>query len=192
MPPCSCCRRLTGGGGPRSEGGSTADRQSRPRHPGGRDGGAGAMGTPNEGGSFGNGACRVGAGGRRCRVTIPDGAVGDQEGGYGMTATGGGTTGWRRSRILSPPGDAAQGDQLKTAVNGINYGSGRALDDEFVDDDDNGPGGGGPALMIVDEDDRAGVVTGGNDEGNCLRSRLICDDGIGGGRVLGVAFIVNA
>lgn len=192
MPPCSCCRRLTGGGGPRSEGGSTAGQQSRPRHPGGRDGGAGAMGTPNEGGSFGNGACRVGAGGRRCRVTIPDGAVGDQEGGYGMTATGGGTTGWRRSRILSPPGDAAQGDQLKTAVNGINYGSGRALDDEFVDDDDNGPGGGGPALMIVDEDDRAGVVTGGNDEGNCLRSRLICDGGIGGGRVLGVAFIVNA
>jgi hypothetical protein len=80
-----------------------------------------------------------------------------------------------------PPGDAAQGDQLKTAVNGNTYGSGRALDDEFVDNDDNGPGGGGPALMIVDEDDRAGVVTGGNDEGNCLRSRLICDDGIGRG-----------
>ena len=92
-----------------------------------------------------------------------------------------------------PPGDAAQGDQWKTAaLNGNNYGSGRALDDENVDGNDNGLGGGGPALMIVDEDDRAGVVTGGNDEGNCLRSRLICDDGIGGGRVLGVAFIVNA
>ena len=69
-----------------------------------------------------------------------------------MTATGGGTAGWRTSWILSPPGDAAQGDQLKTTVHGNNYGSGRALDDEFVDDDDNGPGGGGPALMIVDED----------------------------------------
>ena len=97
-----------------------------------------------------------------------------------------------KSDPLPPLGDAAQGDQLKTAMNGNNYGSGKALDDEFVDNDDNGPGGGGPALMIVDEDDRAGVVTGGNDEGNCLRSRLICDDGIGGGRVLGVAFIVNA
>jgi hypothetical protein len=66
-------------------------------------------------------------------------------------------------------------------VNGNNYGSSRALDDEFVDDDGNEPGGGGPALMIVDKDDRAGVATGGNNEGNCLRSRLTCDDGIGRG-----------
>ncbi len=114
-------------------------------------------------------------------MTVCDGAVGDQEDGYGMTATGGGTAGWRRSRILSPPGDAAQGDQWKTAVNSNNYGSGRALDDEHVDDDDNGLGGGGPALMIVDEDDLAGVATGGDDEGNCLRSHLICNDGIGRG-----------
>ncbi len=37
-----------------------------------------------------------------------------------------------------PPGDAAQGDQLKTPVNGNTYGSGRALDNEIVDNDDNG------------------------------------------------------
>jgi hypothetical protein len=78
-------------------------RQSRPRHRDGRNGGASAMGTPNEGGSFGNVACRVGVGGRCCHVTIRDGAVGDQEGGYGMTAPGGGTAGWRRSWILPPP-----------------------------------------------------------------------------------------
>jgi hypothetical protein len=66
-------------------------------------------------------------------------------------------------------------------VNGNNYGSGRALDDENVDGNDNGLGGGGPALMIVDEDDRAGVATGGDDEGNCLCSCLICNDGIGRG-----------
>ncbi len=52
-----------------------------------------------------------------------------------------------------PPGDAAQGDQWKTGMNGNNYGSSRALDDENVDNDDNGLGGGGPALMIDDEDD---------------------------------------
>ncbi len=78
-----------------------------------------------------------------------------------------------------PPGDAAQGDQWKTAVNGNNCGSGRALDNENVDGNDHELGGGGPALMIVDEDDQAGVATGGDNEGNCLRSRLICDDGIG-------------
>jgi hypothetical protein len=71
--------------------------ESRPRHCGGRDNGAGDMGPPNEGGLFGNSACRVGTGGRRCRVTIRDDTVGDQEGGYGTTATGGGTAGWRRS-----------------------------------------------------------------------------------------------
>jgi hypothetical protein len=66
-------------------------------------------------------------------------------------------------------------------MNGNNYRSGRALDDENVDDDDNGSRGGGPALMIDDKDDRAGVATGGDNEGNCLRSCLICDDGIGRG-----------
>jgi hypothetical protein len=151
------------------------------RHCSGRDSGASAMGTLNEGGSFGSGICRVGKGGHCCRVTICDGAVGDQKGGYGTPPTGGGTAGWRRSRILSPPRDAAQGDQLKTTVNGNNYGSGRALDDEFVDNDDNGPGGGGLTLMIENKDSRAGVATGGDDEGNRLRSRLICEDNIGRG-----------
>ena len=70
---------------------------------------------------------------------------------------------------------------MKTAMNGNNYSSGRALDDEFMDNDDNGPGGGGPALMIKDEDGQAGVATGGDDEGNRLRSRLICNDGNGRG-----------
>ena len=92
-------------------------------HCDGRDSGVGAMGTPNEGGLFGSGAFRVGTGRRRRRMTVRDGAVGDQEGGYGTPATGGGTIGWRRSRILSPPRDAAQGDQWKTAVKGSNYGS---------------------------------------------------------------------
>ena len=114
-------------------------------------------------------------------MTFCDGAVGNQEDGYGTMATTGGTAGWRRSRILSPPGDAAQGDQWKTAVNGNNYSSSRALDNENVDGDDNGSGGGGPALMIIDKDNRAGVVTGGDNEGNCLRSRLICNEGIGRG-----------
>ena len=77
--------------------------ESRPRHHGGCDDNAGTMGTPDEGGSFGNDACHIGTGGRRCQVTIRDGAVCNQEGGYGTTATGGGTTGWRRSRILPPP-----------------------------------------------------------------------------------------
>jgi hypothetical protein len=66
-------------------------------------------------------------------------------------------------------------------MNGNNYGSDRALDDENVDDYDNGSGGGGVASMIDNKDDQAGVVTGGNDEGNCLRSRLICNDDIGRG-----------
>ena len=138
-------------------------------------------GPPSRGGSFGNGACRVGTGGRRRRVTLCDGAVGNQEDGYGTPATGGGTPRWRRSWILSPPGDTAQGDQWKTALNGNNYGSSRALDDENVDGNGNGLGGGGPALMIVDEDNQEGVATGGDDEGNCLRSRLVCNDGIGRG-----------
>jgi hypothetical protein len=66
---------------------------------------------------------------RRCCVPVCDGAVGDRDGGQGATATEEGTVEWRRSRILSPLGDAAQGDQRKTAVNGNNYGSNRALDD---------------------------------------------------------------
>ena len=48
-------------------------------------------------------------------------------------------------------------------MNGNNYGSGRALDDENVDNDDNGLGGGGPASMIDNKDDEAGVATGEND-----------------------------
>ena len=96
-------------------------------------------------------------------MTFCDGAVGNQEDGYGTMATTGGTAGWRRSRILSPPGDADQGDQWKTAMNGNNYGSGRALDDENVDNDDNELGGGGPASMIDNKDDEAGVATGKND-----------------------------
>jgi hypothetical protein len=65
--------------------------------------------------------------------------------------------GGRRSRILSPPRDAAQGDQWKTAVNGNKYSSGRALDDESVDNNNNRLGGGGLVWTIVNEDDRAGA-----------------------------------
>jgi hypothetical protein len=95
---------------------------------------------------------------------------------------------------IPPPGEADQGNQWwKTTVNGNNYGSGRASDDENVDDNDNGSGGGGPASMIKDKGDQAGVATGGNDEGDCLRSRLICTTALDGGWVLlGIAFIVNA
>ncbi len=50
-------------------------------HLGGRDGGNGPTGPPNEGGSFGNGACHFGSGGRRCRVLVHDVAVGDQDDG---------------------------------------------------------------------------------------------------------------
>ena len=65
--PCCRSRRLTGGGGPRSKGGSTHRRlpERRPRHCGGRDGGAGAMGPySEEGGACGSGTCLVGPGGR--------------------------------------------------------------------------------------------------------------------------------
>ena len=71
--------------------------ESRPRHRGSCNNGAGAMGTPNKRGLFGNSACRVGTGGRCCCVTVCDSTMGGQEGGYGTTATGGGTAGWRRS-----------------------------------------------------------------------------------------------
>ena len=78
-------------------------------------------------------------------------------------------------------------------MNGNNYSSGRALYDESVDDNDNGSGGGGPASMIDGENDRAGVATGGDDEGNRLRSCPVCNDGIGRGvGIRRVAFIVNA
>ncbi len=90
--------------------------------------------------------------------------MGDQEGRQGATVTGEGTVGGRRSRILSPPGDAAQGDQRKTAVNCNNYSSGRALDDENI------LGGRGLVSMIKDEDDQAGVATGGDDEGNIVNA----------------------
>ncbi len=137
-------------------------------HLGGRDSGNGPTGPPNEGGLFRNGACHVRLGGRCRHVLVHDVAVGNQDDGD----RGGDRLVEEESDPL-PPRDAAQGDQWKTVMNGNNYGSGRALDDENVDDDDNGSGGGGPALMIDDEDDRAGVATGGDDEGNCLRSRLI-------------------
>ena len=79
-----------------------------------------------------------------------------------------------------------------TTGNGNNYSSGRAWDDENVDNDDNWLGGGGPALMIEDKDGRAGVATGGNGEGKCLCSHLICDEALDRGWVLSVAFIVSA
>ena len=114
-------------------------------------------------------------------MPICDGTVGNQEGRQGTTATGGETAELRRSRILSPPGDTAQGDQWKTAVNCNNYGSGRALDDENVDNDNNRLGGGGLGLMIVGKDGQAGVATGGDNKENCLCSHLICNDGFGRG-----------
>ncbi len=47
--------------------------------------------------------------------------------------------------------------------------------------------------MIDGENDRAGVATGGDDEGNRLRSCPVCNDGIGRGvGIRRVAFIVNA
>ncbi len=114
-------------------------------------------------------------------MPVHDDAVGDQEGGQGATATGEGAVGWRRSRIFTPPGDAAQRNQWKTPVNGNNYSSGRALDYGNVDNDDNGLGDGGPALMIKDEDGQSGVATGGDDKGTRLRSHLICGIGRGAG-----------
>ena len=63
----------------------------RPRHRGGRNGGAGAMGpSPNEVWAGGSGTHRVGPGGRHRHMPVHDGALGDQEGGEGATATGGG------------------------------------------------------------------------------------------------------
>ena len=64
-------------------------------------------------------------------------------------------------------------------MNGNNYSSGRALDNESVVVDNNRLGGGGPASMIDDEDDQAGVATGGDDKGNRLRSCPICNNGRG-------------
>ena len=82
----------------------------RPRHHGGRNGGAGAMGpSPDEVCAGGSGTHRVGSGGLHRHMSVHDGAlVGDQEGGEGAKATGGGgesqgggRTGacwWRRHR----------------------------------------------------------------------------------------------
>ena len=128
MLPCSRCRRPADGGSPRRKGGSTRGPQERRlRHHGGINSGASTTAPLNAGGLFGNCACCVGMGLRHCQVPVCDGTVGNQEGGQGATATGEGTVGWRRSRILSLLGDAAQGDQWKSSVKGNNYGSGRAL-----------------------------------------------------------------
>jgi hypothetical protein len=63
----------------------------RPRHRGGRNGGAGAMGlSPDEVCAGGSGTHRVGSGGLHRHMLVHDGALGDQEGGEGATATGGG------------------------------------------------------------------------------------------------------
>ena len=63
----------------------------RPRHRGGRDGGAGAMGpSPDELCAGGSGTRRVGSGGRHRHMPVHDIALGDQEGGEGAAATGGG------------------------------------------------------------------------------------------------------
>ena len=97
--------------------------ESSARHCNSHDSGAGAMGTPSKGGLFGNSACRIGMGGCHCPVTNPDSIVDNHEDEYVTMATDRGNTGWRRSRIFSPPRDAAQGDQWKTAVNGNNYSS---------------------------------------------------------------------
>jgi hypothetical protein len=62
----------------------------RPRHRGGRDGGAGAMGpSPDEVCAGGSGTRRVGPGGRHRHMPVHDGSLGDREGGE-VTATGGG------------------------------------------------------------------------------------------------------
>ena len=99
--------------------------------------------------------------------------MGNLKGRQVATATGEEKVAWRRSQILFPPRDAAQGDQLKTVVSGNNYSSSRVLDDENVDDNNNRSGGGRSASMIEDKDDQAGAMTGGNGKGNCLHSRLI-------------------
>ena len=83
-----CCRRRgpTGGGDPRSEGGSNAGR----RRGDGLDGGAGAMGpSPEEGGADGSGT-HHGPGGCQPCMPVQDGAMGDRDGGEGTTATEGG------------------------------------------------------------------------------------------------------
>ena len=50
----------------------------RPRHRGGRDGGASAMGaSPDEVWAGGRGTCRDGPGGRRRRMPVHDGTLGD-------------------------------------------------------------------------------------------------------------------
>ena len=63
----------------------------RPRHRGSCDGGAGAIGpSPDEVCAGGSGTHHFGSGGRHCNMPVHDGALGDQEGGEGATATGGG------------------------------------------------------------------------------------------------------
>jgi hypothetical protein len=63
----------------------------RPRHHGGHDGGAGAVGpSPNKGCVGGSGTRRVGPGGRHRHMPVHDGALGDRESREGVVATGGG------------------------------------------------------------------------------------------------------
>jgi hypothetical protein len=63
----------------------------RPRHHGGRDGGAGAMcPSPDEVCAGGSDTHCVRPGGRHRHMPVHDGALGNREGGEGATATGGG------------------------------------------------------------------------------------------------------
>jgi hypothetical protein len=130
-------------------------------HHGGRDGGAGTMGPfPNKGCSVRSGAHRVQLAGRHLCMPVRNGAWAIKSADRGQRQQGGGT--WalgRSSRILLPPDDAAQGDWLRTFINGNNDSSGRASVDKNVEDHDNGTRGGGPALMMYDKDNQAGGVT---------------------------------
>jgi len=94
MSPCCRCLRPTGGGGPRSEGGSTADCRRGDRGiAAGRRRVTAALAQwariPTRGARAGAAlAASDREGGHRRRMPVHDGAMGD--GGEGATATGGG------------------------------------------------------------------------------------------------------
>jgi hypothetical protein len=107
--------------------------ERRPRHCGGRDGGAGAMGPPpDEGGAGGSGTRRVGPGGRPRRMPVhADSAMGDREGGEDATAGGGGGKGGGLTNEPRGGGRRTRRGGGDAVVGGVAL----AVDDNGEDDD---------------------------------------------------------
>ena len=92
----------------------------RPRHRGGRNGGAGAMGPSlDKVCTGGSGTHCLRPGGRHRHMPVHDGALGDQEGGEGATATEGGGDcrgGEERGKLAGTPSSAGLGPSRRSCT----------------------------------------------------------------------------